>query len=86
VVRAGSKVTALPRLAVFDIRNPMGLSIPETNKSKGGRPRVNATPVMVRLDPDLLEQVDRWRDNALGQPTRPEAIRRLVKKGLSVPD
>lgn len=38
--------------------------------------------VGVRLQPGELEAVDQWRDNALGQPTRPEAIRRLLKKAL----
>jgi hypothetical protein len=35
-------------------------------------------PVQVRFQPDDLAALDDWRDNQHGQPTRPEAIRRLV--------
>ncbi|MBF7013899.1 hypothetical protein QUC32_03580 [Novosphingobium resinovorum] len=31
---------------------------------------------------ELVERIDKWRENAFGQPTRPEAIRRLIEKGL----
>lgn len=52
-------------------------------KKKMGRPPVDSEPVTVRIERSLLDRLDRWRDNALGQPSRPEAIRRLVEKGLS---
>jgi len=38
---------------------------------------------MVRMPPDEIAQVDGWRDTQEDQPTRPEAIRRLVRKGLA---
>lgn len=60
--------------------NPMAKSIrvyTKTNRAEGP-----GTMVGVRLQPGELEAVDQWRDNALGQPTRPEAIRRLLKKAL----
>lgn len=37
---------------------------------------------MVRLRPDQLTKVDRWREAQDDTPTRPEAIRRLVEKAL----
>lgn len=37
---------------------------------------------MVRLQADLAKRLDAWRANADGIPGRPEAIRRLVEKGL----
>ena len=52
-------------------------------KKRGPKPTGVGTLVGVRLQPDELTAVDKWRDNALGQPSRPEAIRRLVKKALS---
>jgi len=58
------------------------LSISKTGKNKGGRPRVNAVPVMVRLPPEKLEKVDNWREGQEGRPGRPEAIRRLIDRGL----
>ena len=37
---------------------------------------------MVRLQPDPLAAVDEWSSKQPDKPTRPEAIRRLVEKGL----
>ena len=51
-------------------------------KKRGPKPTGIGTLVGVRLRPNELEAVDHWRDNALGQPGRPEAIRRLIKKAL----
>jgi metal-responsive CopG/Arc/MetJ family transcriptional regulator len=52
-------------------------------KKKMGRPPVDSEAVKVRLERKLLNRIDQWRDNAPGRPNRPEAIRRLVEKGLS---
>jgi hypothetical protein len=38
---------------------------------------------MVRLPPDQLAKVDRWREAQDDKPTRPEAIRRIVSDSLS---
>lgn len=53
----------------------------DIKKSKRGRPKVDTTPIMVRMGPDELAGVDWWIANN-GPPyvTRPEAIRRLVGK------
>jgi hypothetical protein len=60
------------------------LSISKTEKNKGGRPRVDATPVMVRLAPDQLKRLDKWiAAQKAEQVGRPEAIRRLMTLGLS---
>jgi metal-responsive CopG/Arc/MetJ family transcriptional regulator len=50
----------------------------ETEKNKGGRPRVDATPITVRIPPDLLSAIDAMIAFDPGNPTRPEMIRRLV--------
>lgn len=61
----------------------MAQSIQDSPKKRGRPSTGGRNPgVLVRLEPELIEQIDRWRDNALGQPSRPEAIRRLAKKGL----
>jgi hypothetical protein len=39
---------------------------------------------MVRLHPPLLTNVDDWAKHQPDKPSRPEAIRRLLKLGLSV--
>lgn len=36
----------------------------------------------VRLQPDQLGKLDAWADAQPDKPSRPEAIRRLVEKGL----
>ena len=37
---------------------------------------------MVRLQREPLAVIDNWRRKQLDQPSRPEAIRRLVEQGL----
>jgi len=46
------------------------------------RPAQKGAPILVRLQPEPLAAVDAWREDQPDQPTRPEAIRRLVEKGL----
>lgn len=45
----------------------------ETIKNKGGRPRVNATPITVRVPPKLLAVLDNLAADT--SSTRPEALR-----------
>jgi hypothetical protein len=46
------------------------------------RPAQTGTFIGTRVQPDLLKQIDEWRKEEPDLPTRPEAIRRLVMKGL----
>ena len=48
-----------------------------------GRPRVGSTGVFVTLKPDQLAALDAFAASELDKPSRPEAVRRLVAKGLS---
>ena len=50
------------------------------NKKSRGRPRVGATLVGVRVDPDLLAWIDSERAKLDPEPTRPELIRRIVER------
>jgi hypothetical protein len=53
-------------------------------KKRIGRPRVGSTSVNVRLPPAELAAVDAWiakQDDP--QPSRPEAIRRLLAQALA---
>jgi hypothetical protein len=34
------------------------------------------------MDDSLISAIDRWRETQEGEPSRPEAIRRLVELGL----
>jgi hypothetical protein len=52
-------------------------------KRKGPAPTGKGTPVMVRLQPDLVASLDAWIGRQDPRPSRPEAIRRLTTKALS---
>lgn len=57
-------------------------SIPDVKKSRG-RPATGINPaVTVRMPDEQLAEVDEWRAKQADLPSRPEAIRRLVDKGL----
>ncbi|CAO4184893.1 CopG family transcriptional regulator [Methylorubrum populi] len=56
----------------------------ETGKNKGGRPRVDATPVTVRVPPAQLAPLDAWiAAQPDPKPSRPEAIRKLLDGALA---
>jgi hypothetical protein len=62
----------------------MKRSISDIRKKRGrGRPKVGAVPVIVRLLPDQAIRLDKWRGAQTDHPGRPEAIRRLLERGLS---
>jgi len=46
------------------------------------RAEAPGTPVMVRLQPDLLERVDRWIAKNEPSASRPAAIRAILEKAL----
>ena len=54
----------------------------ETPRNRGGRPPVNATPVTVRVPPDMLAQLDAFIAKQPKPVSRPEAIRAFVVAGL----
>ncbi len=59
-------------------------AISNIEKSKRGRPRTDATPIMVRLQPDQLAALDHWIEAQPDpKPSKPEAIRRLIEKGIA---
>ena len=61
----------------------MARSIPVEAKRRGRPPGAAfADPVPVRLTPDQLADVDQWREDQPDQPSRSEAIRRLLEYGL----
>jgi hypothetical protein len=61
----------------------MAKSISNVVKKTGrGRPRLNATPITLRVLPNLIKAIDSWRKDQPDQPIRTEAIRRLVAYAL----
>jgi hypothetical protein len=61
----------------------MARAIVDIEKGRG-RPRTNATPVMVRLQPDQLAALDAWIAGQNKSISRPEAIRAILAAGLVV--
>lgn len=51
----------------------------ETQKKRMGRPPVNATPVTVRIGPELLDWLDEQCASAEPHPSRPEMVRRILE-------
>jgi hypothetical protein len=56
-------------------------AIPDTRK-KRGRPPVGSTGIMVKLPPDDLAALDSWIVANEPDASRPEAIRRVLRKAL----
>ena len=54
------------------------------NRTKRGRPRVDTAPVTLRFGRADIKEIDDWRRVDPDLPSRTEAIRRLVKRGLIV--
>lgn len=62
----------------------MSKSTTDNTKTKAKRPGQAGELVGTRFQPDLLARVDEWiSQQKPPYPTRPEAIRRLVEKGLA---
>jgi metal-responsive CopG/Arc/MetJ family transcriptional regulator len=53
-----------------------------SRKKRGPPPTGKGEPIMVRVQPDLLEKLEAWRAYQDDRPSRPEAIRRLVEQAL----
>ncbi|RUT80579.1 CopG family transcriptional regulator [Mesorhizobium sp. M7A.T.Ca.TU.009.02.1.1] len=49
-------------------------------KKRGPKPTGKGTPIMVRLQPDVLAKVDALRKKQTPSPSRPELIRQIIDK------
>jgi len=58
------------------------MSTVDSAKKPKGRPKVDSEAINVRMERPLIEGLDNWRREQADLPSRPEAIRRLVEKGL----
>ncbi|GGK23871.1 ribbon-helix-helix protein, CopG family [Salinarimonas ramus] len=59
-------------------------SIPVEGKKRGRPPgSAYADPIPVRLTPEQIAEIDAWRARQAGEPSRSEAIRRLVGLALA---
>ena len=56
---------------------------PQIKRKPGPAATGKGTPVQVRLQPEQLQRLDDWREGHDDQPSRPEAIRRILEKALN---
>lgn len=54
-----------------------------SEKTGRGRPPVDSERIDTRFQRPVLDQIDAWREDQPDKPSRPEAVRRLVEKGLN---
>jgi len=54
----------------------------QPQKRRGPPPTGKGTPIQVRLQPAPLAELDAWSAEQPDNPSRPEAIRRLIERGL----
>jgi hypothetical protein len=54
-------------------------------KPKRGRPPTGGTPVMVRIGPEQLADLDSWIEKQRDHRSRPDAIRQLLEQALTRP-
>jgi len=47
-------------------------------KKQRGRPKTDTEPVMIRMHPDMISDIDAYRRTLDDLPTRPEAMRRIL--------
>lgn len=47
-------------------------------KKKMGRPKTDTEPVMIRMKPEMIGEIDAYRRSLDDLPTRPEAMRRIL--------
>jgi hypothetical protein len=59
----------------------IGMSIDGAKKTRG-RPTVDSEAVKVRIERQMLNAIDAWAAEQDDAPSRPEAVRRLVQRGL----
>lgn len=53
-----------------------------TTKSRGRPATGKGTPIQVRLQPDMLNKLDRWIEQNDATHTRPQAIRAILDEKL----
>ena len=74
--------SSLPAGSVSWYREAMAKAARDATKPRKPRPLGTGEPVMVRLQPYLAVPLDDWRRQQVDLPSRAEAIRRLVERGL----
>jgi hypothetical protein len=68
--------------ANFGYQKVMGKSTVSGTRKKIGRPKHPTVSLHVRFEPEGVARMDGWRRHQGDDPSRPEAIRRLVELGL----
>jgi hypothetical protein len=73
-----------PSAHKYDNHKIMARSIGDNQKKGRGRPATGITPMAgVRLEPSLRAEIETWAEEQEDAPNLAEAMRRLIKIGLS---
>jgi hypothetical protein len=85
VVRAGAGPKPCPGSPYSISFIPMASNNDDIGKRGPGRPATNAEPILVRIPPDQLAELDAWIATLPDpKPSRPSAIRVLLQAALLV--
>jgi hypothetical protein len=76
-------VTTSAARLFLDIRVSMPRQSVISRKKRGPPPTGKGVPILVRLQPALLANLDGWISAQEASFTRPEAIRRLIEVALT---
>ena len=58
------------------------LSIGHAKQKKRGRPFADTERLALQVQRTLIRRIDEWRKRQSDKPNRPEAMRRLITRGL----
>lgn len=61
----------------------MAKATSEFKSARNRRPGQSGEMVSTRIQPEMLELIDAWREAQPDCPSRPEALRRLAMRGLT---
>ena len=59
-------------------------SVTKRKKKRGAPPAGEGALIGLRLEPEALARLDRWAASQKDDPSRAEAVRRLVELGLAI--
>jgi hypothetical protein len=82
-VRAAGRRSDFPAARIYGMTQIMHKSGERVVLKKRGRPATGNDPVRsFRMPDELMERIDTWSADEADEPSRAEAIRRLVELGL----
>jgi hypothetical protein len=82
LVRAGWGASTFPSARYCVITVSMGSQETVLSRKRGPKPTGKGQLIGVRLQPDQLASLDAWIERQPDKPTRPEAVRAILREKL----